>query len=334
MQGDYARYIENFVRTRFPNWKIAFRNCGINGHTAQMGIPYLESDVLVWTPTLAIVNWGMNDGRRERGVQYYRDGIVPYVDKLRARGVRVVLCSVIPRGPRGGTGAMLPPNDGLQTWVAAARDVAARRHAVFVDLFTEAVDWPMINKPPTHYDPEHHRMSWELWAAQVHFEPAAESCLEVDAKAGVSKCRGATLSDLAIAGEALSFTVQNAAAVGPVLLKVTGLRGGLYAISVNGKVLATKRAEELVTGINLARCIQSQIGTSEFTRECSKGRQLVAAFSDIQAFKLPAYVKVPDLREQKQAAIAVADHAFKVHDETIRDLVRPRPLAIRITAAR
>jgi lysophospholipase L1-like esterase len=298
-----------------------------------------DARVLIHRPTLVIIQAGNDDlNLQYRRVAFdfsiYRPVIEDIVRRLRAAKVKVVLCSVIPRGSSGHRGVILPPNDGLQTWVAAAREIAARHQAAFVDLFTEALDWPMISNPPTHYDREHQRRSWELLAEQLRFQPGSESCVEVDAKAGAPRCRGATLRDRAIAGGVLSFTFQNAAAVGPVLLKVTGLPRGAYVVTVDGMVLTTTRAEELVAGINLAGCLQSQVGTPDFNAECSKGRQLVATLAEIHSFKLPAWVKVADFREQKRAAVEAASNALKRHDETMRDLVTPRPLAIRIAAVR
>src|SRR5436190_1548312 len=84
VSGHYVRYLETFVRTRFPQWTTTFRNAGVNGQTATGGLEIIDADVLVWKPTVVIVNYGMNDGRRGEGVEVYRTGITRYVDRLQA----------------------------------------------------------------------------------------------------------------------------------------------------------------------------------------------------------------------------------------------------------
>ncbi|MBM4081340.1 MAG: hypothetical protein FJ278_16680, partial [Planctomycetes bacterium] len=209
----YEPRLEALLLQRYACRGLVFREVAAGISLADL-LKDLEGRVMIHRPTLVIIQAGNDDlNSQYRRVTFdfavYRPPVEEMVRKLRAANVKVILCSVIPRGADGPKGRLNPPNDGLKTWVDAARDIAAKHDAVFVDLFTEAVDWPMINTPKTHYDPEHHRRSWELFARQVHFDPAPGSRVEVDAQGAPPKCQGATVSDLKTDG-GLSLILQNA----------------------------------------------------------------------------------------------------------------------------
>ena len=57
----YAAHIENYYLTRYPDRKMMFVNCGINGTTATQGIDRLEWDVLSEDPDRVIISYGTND---------------------------------------------------------------------------------------------------------------------------------------------------------------------------------------------------------------------------------------------------------------------------------
>ena len=66
-EGGYARFVEEYVRTRFPQWDVRFYNAGVGGDTVQGGGAgpidvRLERDVVAWKPTVVTVMLGMNDG--------------------------------------------------------------------------------------------------------------------------------------------------------------------------------------------------------------------------------------------------------------------------------
>src|SRR5258707_10949109 len=58
----YSNYVEMWTVTRFPNWKLTFRNVGIGGDRSGGGNSRFARDVLAWKPTAMTVDFGMNDG--------------------------------------------------------------------------------------------------------------------------------------------------------------------------------------------------------------------------------------------------------------------------------
>ena len=65
--GAYARFVEEYVRTRFPRWDVRFYNAGVGGDTVRGGGAgpidvRLERDVVAFRPTVVTIMLGMNDG--------------------------------------------------------------------------------------------------------------------------------------------------------------------------------------------------------------------------------------------------------------------------------
>src|SRR3954469_16696665 len=58
----YSNYVEMWTVTRFPNWKLRFRNVGIGGDRSPGGNSRFMRDVLIHKPTAMTVDFGMNDG--------------------------------------------------------------------------------------------------------------------------------------------------------------------------------------------------------------------------------------------------------------------------------
>jgi lysophospholipase L1-like esterase len=65
--GGYARFVEEYVRTRYPHWDVRFYNAGVGGDTvrggwAGPGDVRLDRDVVALKPTVVTIMLGMNDG--------------------------------------------------------------------------------------------------------------------------------------------------------------------------------------------------------------------------------------------------------------------------------
>src|ERR1700687_1927695 len=58
----YSNYVEMWTVSRFPTWKLTFRNVGIGGDTSSGGNGRFKRDVLAYKPTAMTVDFGMNDG--------------------------------------------------------------------------------------------------------------------------------------------------------------------------------------------------------------------------------------------------------------------------------
>src|ERR1700677_1215335 len=59
----YSNYVEMWTVTRFPAWKLTFRNVGIGGDRSIGGNTRFQRDVVAHHPTAMTVDFGMNDGQ-------------------------------------------------------------------------------------------------------------------------------------------------------------------------------------------------------------------------------------------------------------------------------
>ena len=98
--GAYGRFVEEYVRTRFPRWDVRFYNAGVGGDTVRGGWAgpvdvRLERDVIALKPTVVTIMLGMNDGGYKpfdpQTLAAFGDGYRALVAKLRQAlpGVRL-----------------------------------------------------------------------------------------------------------------------------------------------------------------------------------------------------------------------------------------------------
>src|SRR5437868_8940637 len=89
----YSNYVEMWTVTRFPEWKLTFRNTGIGGDTSPGGNGRFERDVLRYKPTAMTVDFGMNDGGYggfdAKRFAAYMKGLQGMADQAKAAKIRV-----------------------------------------------------------------------------------------------------------------------------------------------------------------------------------------------------------------------------------------------------
>src|SRR5437764_5664321 len=76
----HSNYVEIYTLSRFPEWKLAFRNAGIGGDTSRGGNARTERDILSFNPTAVTITFGMNDAGYQvpydpKRLQAYREGL-------------------------------------------------------------------------------------------------------------------------------------------------------------------------------------------------------------------------------------------------------------------
>ncbi len=138
----YPRVIENYVLTRFPQWKVTFYNLGWGGDVAHNHFR-LQRDVLPLKPDLITSNMGMNDGSYtliSHGiVNRYSNAYRKNIKMLRQANpdVRIILVSAIPFENRG---ARDRANGAYAQTLGVLSDVkhrmAMEMNTGYVDLFS------------------------------------------------------------------------------------------------------------------------------------------------------------------------------------------------------
>jgi lysophospholipase L1-like esterase len=281
----YSNYVEMWTVTRFPNWKLTFRNVGIGGDRSPGGNGRFARDVLLHKPTAMTVDFGMNDaGGGDAGVKAFMDGLQGMANQAKAANIRVAWATPQPldtaeQGPTALTGY----NQTLEKFSDGVKVIAEKNGGLFVDQFHPylAVLDRARGKGPkydriTAGDAVHPGPPGQaLMAASIlkglNF-PSLVSSAEVDAAGGkVVAAKNCTIENVAKKDGGLSFSRLDGAlpffpaeAVSivphaPILeelndyrLKITGLAAGKYEVRVGGKKIAELSSEQLAAGANLA----------------------------------------------------------------------------------
>jgi len=228
--GAYTRFVEEYVRTRFPTWDVRFYNAGVGGDTVRGGGAgpidvRLTRDVIALKPTVVTIMLGMNDGGYERfdptTLAAFAEGYRAIVERLQRElpGVRLTLIRSSPfddvtRPPQFAPGY----DDALRRLGCYVSTLAANRKADLVD-FRESVNaglTAVVRENPelakqlipdrVHPGPSGHMIMGATLLRAWH-APGLVSRVAIDAAGpALASAERATVSGLAGAGGALSWT--------------------------------------------------------------------------------------------------------------------------------
>jgi lysophospholipase L1-like esterase len=227
--GGYGRFVEEYVRTRFPQWDVRFYNAGVGGDTVGGGWAgpadvRLERDVIALKPTVVTIMLGMNDGGYKRfdpmTLSTFGDGYREIVAKLRQALPDVRLTFIrsspfddISRPPQFAPGY----DDALRRFGCYVATLGASEKATVVD-FREPVNTgiaAVLKENPdlarqlvpdrVHPGPAGHTVMGatllRAWNA-----PSLVSRVAIDAAAKTVVAENADVTDLAAAAGGLSWT--------------------------------------------------------------------------------------------------------------------------------
>lgn len=284
----YSNYVEMWTVTRFPGWKLTFRNVGIGGDRSPGGNSRFARDVLSWKPTAMTADFGMNDGSyRAFGddtFKPYMNGLQGMANQAKAANIRVAWVTPQPldTGDQGPT-ALTGYNQTLEKFSEGVKTIADKNGGLFVDQFhpyLAVLDKARAKGPKydriTAGDAVHPGPPGQALMAASILQglsfPKQVSAAEIDAAAGkvvsASNCKIEAVSKtdggikFSRLDNALPFFPPEAASIltsTPILedlndynLKVTGLPAGKYAVSIGDAKVAELTAEQLAAGTNLA----------------------------------------------------------------------------------
>ena len=281
----YSNYVETWTVTRFPNWKLTFRNVGIGGDRSPGGNGRFARDVLLHKPTAMTVDFGMNDaGSGDAGVKVFLDGLQGMANQAKAANVRTAWVTPQPvDNAEQGTTALTGYNQMLEKYSDGVKVTADKNAGLFVDQFHpylavldrargKSAKYDRITGgDAVHPGPPGQALMAASILKGLSF-PSLVSSAELDAAgAKVVTAKNCTIESVSKKEGGLSFSRLDGAlpffpadAVSilphaPILeelndyrLKVTGLAAGKYEVRVGGKKIAELTAEHLAAGTNLA----------------------------------------------------------------------------------
>ena len=268
----YSNFVEMWTVTRFPNWKLTFRNVGIGGDRSVGGNSRFGRDVLLHKPTAMTVDFGMNDGGyRAFGddtFKPYMDGLQGMASQAKVANIRTAWCTPQPldTGDQGQT-ALVEYNQTLEKFSAGVKEISDKNGGLFVDQFhpyLAALDRArgqgskyerITGGDAVHPGPPGQRLTAASILKGLSF-PSLVSSAEIDAAGSkaaatknctvenvVAKEGGVSFSRL---DGALPFFPADATGILPWVcrildelndyrLKVTGLAAGKYEVGIGGK---------------------------------------------------------------------------------------------------
>ncbi len=228
-QHQYSTLIESYVLSRFPNWKIIFRNAGWSGDT--MGLRQrggldngFTRDLAPLKPTAVTIDFGMNDARAgDGGYDGYVANTRTLVDKFNALGTRVALVTSSSEekyeaGQPAGSGYNLM----LRKYSEGLKGVAAEKNVLFVDQLNPMIATIESGKQAevltadgkVRLIPDAVHPNWAghlVMAAHILKglnAPSLVSSVEIDTARGAVKAEKAKISDVKT-GDTLSFVRQD-----------------------------------------------------------------------------------------------------------------------------
>jgi lysophospholipase L1-like esterase len=287
----YSNYVEMWTLTRFPNWKLTFRNVGIGGDTSVGGKTRFARDVLIHKPTAMTVDFGMNDGRykafEESTYRPYMNGLQGMADQAIAAKIRVAWVTPQPldsddQGPT----ALVGYNQTLEKFSDGVKQIAEKNGGKFVDQFhpylttldTARSKGPKYDRitagDAVHPGPPGQALMAASILKGLNF-PSLVASVEIDASNGrVVDAKNTSIEDIAKKDGGVSFSRTDAALPffpeeastilthNPILtdlnnyfIKVTGLSAGKYDVLVGGMKVTELTADELAAGVNIAAAV-------------------------------------------------------------------------------
>jgi lysophospholipase L1-like esterase len=287
----YSNYVEMWTVSRFPLWKLTFRNVGIGGDRSPGGNGRFKRDVLPYKPTAMTVDFGMNDGGYrafdEKLFSKYTEGLQGMADQAREANIRVAWITPQPTERRDPGTQLAGYNLTLEKFSAGVNAIAQKNGGLFVDQFhpylavmekARAQDPKAVIMGGDHIHPGPPGQSVMAWAILkgLHF-PSLVSSVAIDLKYKEApktvNCKVAEVKIVVDKGEiqglsfertdnALPFFPVDARSIlkwAPVLeelnqysVKIDGLPSGRYEARLAGLRVAQYTADELSKGVNLA----------------------------------------------------------------------------------
>ena len=362
-QYQYSTYLELYLTTRFPDWNLTFLNAGIGGDTATGGAHRFAEHVLAEKPTCVTIDFGMNDGGYGAFDKGRQEGFLKNTEAMlqaaKEAGVRVALISPNAVEVRGHDDKKVYL-ETQKEFYAPLKDLAEKYKVPFVDQYAvtrTALEKIAADNAPVKAFPDsvHTGPAGALLMAHTILvglnAPALVSDLEIDAaakKAGkATNCKadkvegGADGVRFERTDDALPLAVQKDWV--PMLpyvdqlkdlsdygLKVSGLKDGKYALSIDGADVGNYSSADLAAGVNLGKLESGPIfdqGQAVFKAIQEKNELLHHRFRDV--VMKPAALGDAAKRDELKRRMDEID----LKEAAIYKLAQPKPHQFEVKAA-
>lgn len=287
-QRQYSTMVESYVLSRFPEWKITFRNTGWSGDT--MGLRLrggvdkgFDRDLKPLEPTAVTIDFGMNDARAgDKGAGEYVTNAKKLAGRFEQLGTRVAfVTSSSEEKYQDGQPAGSAYNTMLRKYSDGLKEFADSKNLLFIDQLNPMID--VIEKGRASGvlaskeggvrlvpDAVHPNWSGSFVMSALILKglnaPALVSSVAINASNGAVKAEKAKVTDVK-AGGTVSFTRLDACMPWPIsndaaiVLKIPGYAPldelSLYTLKVTG--LTAVNYDVAVDGKSLGNYTKEQL---------------------------------------------------------------------------
>lgn len=334
-QYQYSTYIELYLTTRFPHGDMTFLNAGIGGDTATGGARRFADHVLAEKPTALTIDFGMNDG----GYGGFNPGAAKnYIEKTEAMlkaaqkaGVRVALISPNAVEVRAKPQLELYLKT-QEKFYAPLKELAEKYKVPFVDQYAvtrKVLEKIAADKANVHPFPDGVHTNGPGGLLMAHtiltglHAPAFVSAVEIDAAAKKAKPTDCTVEELSVSDDTLTFQRKDKALPLPIQedwlpilpyvnnlkdlnyygLKVKGLKGSKYALSIDGQQVGEYSVDDLSAGVNLGNLRKGplfQQAQNVFQLIVAKNAAVHQRFRGVLMFDAPEWIA--DVAKERKPA--------------------------------
>jgi len=142
----HSNYFEAFCYARYPQWKFAFRNSGVGGHTIPSTLARFDYDIAAWKPTIVSVELGMND-KGGTPTDKFLSNMKTMVERIRSIGARPVILAASPVNNGETLDRLGGGNQRLHEYADALKTFCDAEHVPYDDQFHALIDLWGRNKP-------------------------------------------------------------------------------------------------------------------------------------------------------------------------------------------
>ncbi len=372
----HSNYFEAFCYARYPKLKFAFRNSGVGGHTIPSTLARFDYDVAGWKPTVVSVELGMNDAGGTPTDKFVSN-MGTMVARIKEAGARPVILSASPVNDGLGAGKFAMRNARLDEYATALKPFAEKEKIPYADQFHALVEVWAKNKQDAKGvnltgDAVHPGAPGQLMmAASLLKGLGAEGFVSeatLDAAGTVTAAKGCAITNAKADGGALSFDrldetlpfpiPDNARVILPIApdvldlskytLRVAGLKGADYTLTINGSACGTLSAKALADGVNLTN-LPADPKAKTPNPIAAQGSAVLAAVSAKEGLvskwralsKTAAGKDAPPKKDAPKPDPAAAKAALveltkqvEAADAKIRDVAKPQTLHFVLTPAK
>ena len=274
-------YLELMLTTRWPNRNVSFRNLGWTGDNVwgearstftNPPTPYqhLMQQITNAQPTLVFVAYGgveAQDGAA--GLPRFKEGLGKLLDKIDTLGAKAILLSPIPVWYEDTTANVAKRNANLELYAAAIAEIATERGKQFIDIYKpiQAIG----NKANILENGVHlNEMGYYLLASELakslglSTQPAPIE-IEMPKKGGAAST-SVKIRDLNAENTFLKFkiaepflplplptTTANTPVKNTQVIRITGLKKGIYNLMANNEVINTASEKTWAAGVGITQ---------------------------------------------------------------------------------